>query len=124
MRIEIWFGKTIEAKHLPPGLPVHTLRWKDTEGIWGTSPSEHPDGLLCDVAWSHKPAGSDHFWLAGRHWGPRRSDVRIVSMPFGEYLRLHLAECSPMNPFYGLGRAEFLARWTALHGPVPKAAVA
>lgn len=86
-----------------------TAEWikPDTEVYYARLYSDDfPEGILSDNAYLTKEALTGmHFWFTKDYvdgtpkWG---------KCMFEEYLKMHLKECSGMNPFYTIGRMEFL----------------
>lgn len=95
MRINPWFANS-EIEGIGPKVKCYTLRLYD----------EHfPKGLLCDMAWTSEDETQEHFWAKDKR------DVRVEKMTVRQYLRLHLLTIRGMNPFWDLGRSEFLRRY-------------
>lgn len=60
---------------------------------------------LCDGAWTERWEVGGHFWSKSE-----KENVRIVSMPLGEYVKLHVENCEGMNEFWTLARVKTLIR--------------
>lgn len=58
---------------------------------------------------SENDAKEGCFWFTDSGLTPR-----IVKMKIDEFIEKHVANCKPMNPFYGAGRLEFLSEWEKL----------
>jgi hypothetical protein len=86
-----------------------TAEWikPDTEVYYARLYNDnYTDGLLHQYAYLSKEALKEYcFWFKESYvdgtpkWG---------KTTFSEYLKMHLKECSPMNPFWAIGRMEFL----------------
>lgn len=70
-----------------------------------------PDGLMGDKAYLSEDDAKSHHWIR-RPSKREKETVEIKSMPFSEYLTEHLKERG-MNPFFDLGRLEFLSAYNA-----------
>ena len=101
--IDLWHKA--EAEYLTPDMQVTTVRqyaeqWKDT-------------GLLFDYAYTnHSSARRSCWWLSNPDI---REHCKTEDMALGDYMRLHLKECSGMNPFWSLGRTEFFIKFKILN---------
>lgn len=68
--------------------------------------------LLWGAAHTSKEELKEHcFWFGGGFAKPPKGDVQVIELTADEYVKRHLKECEPMNPFYSLGRIEFLLEW-------------
>lgn len=85
-----------------------TAEWITPETVvWAVKMynSYFPNGLLFDRAFlTEESLQKNCFWFKDKGVDTKLS----VSMSFETYLKLHLEECSPMNPFWGIGRVDFL----------------
>ena len=109
MRIDIWRADQDMAT-LVPDMEVFTLRLIDSDAGIGLS------NILCDVAWSTEAETKEHFWIKHKvgHL-PKNSRVEIVRMSLHEYIDAHHREVPAMNPFWAIGRQEFMDRWRSHH---------
>ncbi len=90
-----------ECATLPKDTTVYTLRVTEDRLMGGAC-----DGLLCDTAWTEKEEVKSHHW-----WKAHDCDVEVLEMSADEYVGLHLQEVRGMNPFWSLGRFDFMCKW-------------
>lgn len=103
-----WHGKQGGIEHMLPDMTVWTIRANhpDPSDIWYDC-----DGNLCDTAWTKRQEVYHHHWFEKGKPPPH-----IIKTTLLEYLKMHFAEIQGMNPFWDVGRMEFLDRWTTVHG--------
>lgn len=101
--IDLWHKE--EAQHLSPDMQVTSVR--QFAEIW------KENGLLFDYAYINTPTARRKCWWLAKP--DIAKDCRIESMTLGEYMKLHLKECSGMNPFWTLGRIEFFVKFKELN---------
>jgi hypothetical protein len=115
MLISIWH-RTTDVGPLRPDLTVYTLR---LTRAWGDDCDN-----LCDVCWTTAAEVESHHWRRTDPPDPRDEGVdfsdmemqaEVLTMTFGEYVGRHCWEIRGMNPFFDLGRSEFLDKWRAHH---------
>jgi CubicO group peptidase (beta-lactamase class C family) len=84
-----------------------TAEWiKPDTQVWAV----RSDGLLFDYGYTSEDSMRKNCW-----WFKDRNDLKVESMPFREFLKQHLLEVQGMNPFYTLGRFEFLSVYRGTH---------
>jgi len=103
-----WSGKQEHIENMDPDMYVWTIRANEPDP---TSIYTSIDGLLCDCAWTKRKEIYSHHWFE-----KGKPQPHILSMTLLEYLKLNLAEVEGMNPFWTIGRHEFLDAWTGHHG--------
>ncbi len=102
-KLDIWNGKQGEDKiaKMEPDIKVFTLRLHIGES-----------NILCGYAGTKKADLDDHFWLEKP---PEGSTAELLSMTIYEYIKASFEEDRGMNPFWTLGRMEFMEKWSRLH---------
>ena len=101
--IDLWHES--EAQFLTPDMDVITVRWYTDQ--WKES------GLLYDHAYINTPCARRNCWWLSKP--DIVKNCKTESMSLGDYIKLHLRECSGMNPFWSLGRTEFLLKFKTLN---------
>lgn len=67
------------------------------------------NGLLFDYSYTSEENMRKGCWWFSK--SDIRKNLKYQKMPFSEYLKQHLSELSGMNPFWSIGRADFLAEY-------------
>lgn len=102
MTIDVWRKDTLDSGDLKPSTLVFTMRLESFSG-------QQIRSNLCDLAWTSEAETMTHFWYSAV-WMASETKTP-VRMTLGEYIAAHVREVSAMNPFWALGRMEFLAEW-------------
>lgn len=94
MRISCWRAKQDVTK-LDPKIIVYTWILHD----------DSLGDILCDTAWSTQLESHEHFWYG------QQMRISPLTLSLEEYIKRHFEEIRGMNPFWDLGRLEFLDKW-------------
>lgn len=91
------------ADDFNPDDSVYAVYSEDKEGIFAQLGEQ-----MFGQAYRTEEAAKKHcFWIGRRD----SAIVRIVPMPAKDYVRRHKDNLDGMNPFWELGRYEFLIKW-------------
>ena len=90
-----------------PDMIVWTIRANEPPGSIFESCHEQ----LADCAWTSRKEVFDHHWFEKGKPPPS-----IIKMTLLEFLIANYRETSGMNPFWVMGRYDFLSKWSAIHG--------
>lgn len=103
-----WTDKQPGIEKMVPDMEVWTLRANvpDPTDIFHSC-----DGNLTDCAWTKKKEVYSHHWFKKGEPPPH-----IIKMTLLEFLKANYRETSGMNPFWTIGRHEFLDKWIGIHG--------
>ena len=99
MEISIWFPKEVFIS-VSPETQVYTMRLTD----------DMISNLLCDSCWTDKNEVTSHFWNKRPN---KKESIKYISMTFRKYIEKHVKELSGMNPFWSIGRIEFLDKYNS-----------
>jgi len=96
MLIGIWHSKE-EYINLHPDTIIYTMRLTN----------DWVQNCLCDICWTNKEEVMKHFWNE-YHF---KEELKYIIMPFRKYIEMHFKEIRGMNPFWDIGRMEFLEKY-------------
>jgi hypothetical protein len=103
----VWTDKQEGLDKMVPDMEVWTIRANEQEGSLFAS----CDNQLADCAWTQRKE------VYGHHWFEKgKPQPHILKMTLLEYIKLNLEEIRGMNPFWTVGRHNFLDAWTNIHG--------
>lgn len=96
--INVWSKDN--AKLVKENTRIWTVRWYS---------EEFPDGLLFDRCFLSETSLKKYcWWFNNKH---TKNDLKIFTMSFDEYLKLHVKEIRGMNPLFDIGRVEFILEY-------------
>lgn len=71
--------------------------------------------LLCDKCYTTKSEAGEHFWFNKNFMYLK---AEILTMTLSEFFKRHLNEVDGMNPFWDLGRLEFIEKYRHLYDTI------
>jgi hypothetical protein len=101
MLISIWNPK--EEFLINPDTIVYTMIYHSPDA----------GDLWCDICWTEEQELKTHFWYGLYN---RLNKLSYYNMRFGKYVKIHFQEIHGMNPFWDIGRMEFLTKYSEKHG--------
>lgn len=102
-----WTDKQKGIELMVPEMVVWTIRANEpADSIFASCNSQ-----LADCAWTKRKEVFSHHWFEKGKPPPH-----IIRTTLLEFLKMNYAETTGMNPFWTIGRMEFLEKWCLAHG--------
>lgn len=102
--VDVWQSET--ADWITPDTKVWAVKMVDLD---------FPDGTMFHMAFlSENSLRRNCFWFKLPITNPG-TDLMVRSMPFSKYLELHLKNVKGMNPFWDIGRMEFVTKYNKIN---------